>query len=267
MNFLLVILLMLSSSSWAQSSNTQSANSQKTDDPKPKFSILDEFASPLDKPAKYVFFGGTAATLLMLSTSHEVIKPIQRDISGDRPLGKFSQFGDAMGRVIPNILYAGTFFVDWLINKDSLSGERSLLMTKATLYSSVVVTALKYTVREDRPNGGGSISSFPSGHSTTAFAFASVVGMEHDLPYGIAAYTLATFVGLSRLNDNAHWVHDVVAGATIGASYGVGLYYQAKKKRDWKIRNNKYNTETQSMFQILPTPNLDGALGVYTVSF
>lgn len=265
MNFLLAILLIFGPSAWAQSSQVK--EEKKGDDPKPRFSILDEFASPLDKPAKYVFFGGTAAALLMLSASHEIIKPTQQEISEDKPLGKFSRFGDAMGRVIPNVLYAGTFFVDWLINKDSLSSERALLMTKATLYSSVVTTALKYSIREDRPNGGGSKASFPSGHSTTAFAFASVVGMEHDLPYGIAAYSLATFVAISRMNDNMHWLHDVIAGATIGASYGVGLYYQAKKKRDWKIRNDKFNTPTQSMFQILPAPNLDGALGVYTVSF
>lgn len=262
MNFLLQFLLILGFSlpTFAQSTVDL--------DPKPHFSILDEFESPIDtSPAKRVFYSGAAATLLLLSVQREVIRPATRAVARDKPLGKFSRFGDAMGRVVPNIIYTSVFFIDYLLRKDALSGERALLMTKATLYSSIVITALKYTVREPRPNGGGSIVSFPSGHTTTAFAFASVVGMEHDLPYGIAAYALASFVGFSRMNDNMHWVHDVVAGATIGASYGIGLYYQAKQKRDWKIRHNKFDHSKQSMFQVLPTEKLDGGMAVYALTF
>jgi hypothetical protein len=37
------------------------------------------------------------------------------------------------------------------------------------------------------------------------------------------AYSLAGFVAYSRMNDNQHWLHDVLAGATIGTSYGVGI--------------------------------------------
>lgn len=253
MHFLFLALIFLSTSIFAQ-----------TQGEKPHFTVLDELESPFDTPAKKVFYSGLAATVLLLSVQDEVIRPSQKELAQDKPLGKFSKFGDAMGRVIPNIVYAGTMFADYLINKNLLSGERALLMTKATLYSSAVTTVLKYTVQEPRPNGGGSTVSFPSGHTTTAFAFASVVGAEHDLPYGIAAYSLASFVGFSRMNDNMHWVHDVVAGATIGASYGLGLYHQAKMKRDWKTKNS---ASSQSLFQILPTNKLDGAMGLYVLTF
>lgn len=230
----------------------------------PKFSVVDELASPFDITAKKVLYSGAAATLILLSVQDEVIRPVQKDVAEDKPLGKFSKFVEPMGRVIPNILYAAFMFGDYLLTKNELSKERVILMTKATLYSSAVITVLKYTVQEPRPNGGGSKVSFPSGHTTTAFAFASVVGMEHDLPYGIAAYTLATLVGFSRMNDNMHWLHDVVAGATIGTSYGIGLYHQAKMKRDWK--NDDTNT-ARSLFQVLPTNKMDGAMGLYVLSF
>lgn len=253
MRFLLLLIFSLSSITFAQT---------KSDEP--HFTVLDELESPFDTPAKKVLYSGAAATLLLLSVQDEVIRPVQKDVAEDKPLGKFSKFGDAMGRVIPNIAYAAYMLGDFIFTKSDLSKERALLMTKATLYSSAVITVLKYTVQEPRPNGGGSKVSFPSGHTTTAFAFASVIGMEHDLPYGIAAYALATFVGFSRMNDNMHWVHDVVAGAAIGASYGIGLYHQAKIKRDWKKENAN---QAHSLFQILPTNKLDGAMGVYVVSF
>ena len=40
---------------------------------------------------------------------------------------------------------------------------------------------------------------------------------------------LAGTVALSRMNDNKHYLHDVVAGATIGTAYGLGIYFRRKK--------------------------------------
>jgi membrane-associated phospholipid phosphatase len=63
--------------------------------------------------------------------------------------------------------------------------------------------------------------SFPSGHATNAFALASVVAAHSDgwlIP--TLAYSLASGVAASRLNDNVHWASDVLAGALIGASTG-----------------------------------------------
>ncbi len=60
-------------------------------------------------------------------------------------------------------------------------------------------------------------ASFPSGHTMTAFALATGVSDEvHSLPVTIGMYTLAAGVGWSRMNDNKHWLTDVVTGAVIG---------------------------------------------------
>lgn len=60
-------------------------------------------------------------------------------------------------------------------------------------------------------------ASFPSGHTMTAFALATGVSDEvHSVPVTIGMYTLATGVAWSRMNDNKHWLTDVVAGAAIG---------------------------------------------------
>jgi membrane-associated phospholipid phosphatase len=61
-------------------------------------------------------------------------------------------------------------------------------------------------------------SSFPSGHTTAAFAAATVYAMEYkDRPLvPIVAYSAATIIGLSRITENKHWLSDVFAGAALG---------------------------------------------------
>jgi membrane-associated phospholipid phosphatase len=50
-----------------------------------------------------------------------------------------------------------------------------------------------------------------------AFALATGVSDElHSTPATIALYTLATGTAWSRMNDNKHWLTDVLAGAAIG---------------------------------------------------
>jgi hypothetical protein len=73
----------------------------------------------------------------------------------------------------------------------------------------------------------GDWSSFPSGHSTTAFAAAAAVTNEttrwwprSEWIVGPLMYTGATAVGLSRMYHNKHWGSDVVLGAAIGTFSG-----------------------------------------------
>jgi membrane-associated phospholipid phosphatase len=59
---------------------------------------------------------------------------------------------------------------------------------------------------------------FLRGHTTLAFAAATVYAMEYRnkplIP--VLAYTAASLIGLSRITENKHWATDVVAGAALG---------------------------------------------------
>jgi membrane-associated phospholipid phosphatase len=73
----------------------------------------------------------------------------------------------------------------------------------------------------------GDWRSFPSGHSTTAFAAASAVTDETTRWWprstwivGPMMYGGATLVGLSRMYHNKHWASDVALGAMIGTFSG-----------------------------------------------
>lgn len=168
--------------------------------------------------------GLTALTYLFKQSN------LQSNIAQSKPLGKYSKIGYDLGQLLPNAAYALVMGSNYLITKDPKSLERTELILKATLYSDLTTEIMKRTFNEKRPNGGK--LSFPSGHTTCAFAFASVITMEHSLPWGIAANLMASFVGFSRMNDNAHYLHDVIAGATIGTMYGVGLYYANVKQTE-----------------------------------
>jgi membrane-associated phospholipid phosphatase len=75
---------------------------------------------------------------------------------------------------------------------------------------------------------GDKYRSFPSGHTITAFAFASTVTRESRFWWpratwyvGTVFYGGASLVGLSRMYNNQHWASDVMAGAAIGTLVGL----------------------------------------------
>jgi membrane-associated phospholipid phosphatase len=75
---------------------------------------------------------------------------------------------------------------------------------------------------------GNAYESFPSGHTTVAFAAAAAVTSEsrrwwphQQWLVGPVLYGGATVVGLSRMYNNAHWASDVALGAAIGTFSGL----------------------------------------------
>lgn len=211
-----------------------------------KSRIIEEVKSPWTTKARNYLYGGTAALTTVFLFKKQLIDETQASVSTRKPLGTWSQQGDQMGQLIPNVLYMGAAY--WL-------GEtnKSMLMLKSTLYSGAITTALKFAIQEERPNGSNK-HSFPSGHSTTAFAFASTVASLHEWYWGASAYALAGFVGFSRINDNMHYMQDVVAGATIGMVYGVGVVEIQKKFFQAK---NKDSSTKQTSLNIMPVVDTD----------
>lgn len=87
--------------------------------------------------------------------------------------------------------------------------------TEALLWTFVTTHGIKYAAHKRRPNGLNT-QSMPSGHTSTAFASATHLAYAYGWWAGVPALAVATYTGLSRIADDAHWYSDIVAGATLG---------------------------------------------------
>lgn len=150
---------------------------------------------------------------------------------------KFSKYVlDPFGKgFYPLVLFAGMYLAG-SINENAYTQSVALNATKTFAIAAVTAFGIKQLTGRQRPSSdhflsprswsgpfsGGVDSSFPSIHTTTSFALASFLSSAYpDKKWvGIASYSMATLVGLSRLNDNQHWASDVFVGAVIG--YGIG---------------------------------------------
>lgn len=63
-------------------------------------------------------------------------------------------------------------------------------------------------------------SSFPSGHSSSAFFAAVILSGWLTAPYIVATFVLAVIIATSRVAVRIHHVSDVVAGAAVGSILG-----------------------------------------------
>ncbi|WP_159474907.1 phosphatase PAP2 family protein [Dyadobacter sp. 3J3] len=117
--------------------------------------------------------------------------------------------------------------------------NRSVILLKGEILAIGTATLLKKMTHELRPDGSA-YTSFPSGHTTQAFAAATFLSEEYKdrykwMPY--ASYTVASSVGLLRVANNRHYISDVLVGAGIGFLSMKVAYWTHQYK--WGKRNRK----------------------------
>ncbi|MFD3325927.1 bifunctional phosphatase PAP2/diacylglycerol kinase family protein [Streptomyces sp. NPDC058701] len=103
-------------------------------------------------------------------------------------------------------------------------------MASLALASATINTVGKWSVRRARPRLDGvpavrqlstqpRTTSFPSGHSASAFAFAAGLALESP-GWGAVVAPVAASVAFSRVYTGVHYPSDVVAGAALGVAAG-----------------------------------------------
>ncbi len=126
----------------------------------------------------------------------------------------------------PGILVpaAGLFTIS-LATKNSKFQDAAFTSLQSVVYAGSMTYGLKRAFGRLRPEEGMGASifrplsrhtSFPSGHTTAAFALITpwVLYYPNPLTYGL--FALGTSTAIARMALNKHWPTDVMAGAAIG---------------------------------------------------
>ncbi len=116
--------------------------------------------------------------------------------------------------------------------------------------TAVATEILKYVIPEKRPRGG--MHSFPSGHTSFAFALATAVGENHR-GARLPLYALATAIGASRVDVRAHYVHDVIAGAALG--YFTTKYFMRRNRPEVSSASNSPAAAAPTSSALILEPN------------
>jgi len=134
-----------------------------------------------------------------------------------------------------------------LIEKDDNLLKNAIYVGAAIGVDGVMTYSLKKVVNRDRPYvtypdihpaAYETSNSFPSGHTSLAFATATAMSLKYPKWYVIApSYFWACSVGYSRLNLGVHYPSDVLAGALLGAGSAFVTY--KVNEWIWKKHENK----------------------------
>jgi hypothetical protein len=127
-------------------------------------------------------------------------------------------------------LSLATFAYGRLMDQPKVSHLGNDLL-QAQILSELIVEPLKLATQRLRPNQTahcGVNCSFPSGHAAVTFAGATVIERHLGWRYSVIGYAIATYVAMSRLHDNVHYLSDVVFGAAVGTIAGRTVVHHAR---------------------------------------
>ena len=144
---------------------------------------------------------------------------VNEALVGNDTADKIFKAGEILGE-LPTLLASSSvvYAVGRIGDKPKVS-HLGMDLIEALAMSEALTQSLKYTTRRERPDGS-SKNSFPSGHAADTFAFATALERHLNWKYSIIGYTFASYVAISRLPANRHWLSDAVFGSAVGIIAG-----------------------------------------------
>ncbi len=156
--------------------------------------------------------------------------------------------------VFPILTYLGEAGAVWIVLAVALLFFRRTRVTGVLVLVAMLLTfltgelLLKNIVCRPRPCSAfpeiplliprpGSYS-FPSGHSGSSFAAATVLFLRHRRP-GIAALVLAALIAFSRVFLFVHYPTDILAGALLGVLFALAVYHFFRSKLEPMLQQRR----------------------------
>lgn len=168
-----------------------------------------------------------ATTTALIFTDRETSSWVSRNGS----LPKASRYVSFGGSIYTTGGVAAGFYLIGRATRNRRAQETGMLAVEALINTAIVTEILKLATQRMRPNtdsGRGRFfthgNSFPSGHSSSAWAVATVIAYEYqDRPFvRYGAFAVAAAISLSRYSGRNHFLSDVLTGSAIG--FGIGRF-------------------------------------------
>jgi len=208
--------------------------------------IWQDFRAYIRQPAdweqgQWLTLGGVAlltATAIQYDESVRSGFAANQSASGDQLAAIGNGWGelDSLGGLTLLSIYLGGELID-----DAGLVQLSANGLEAVVLSGVTTGIGKALFARTRPNATTSAAdwgqggqSFPSGHTTMAFALSTVLAESGDSPSlgrRLFFYSLASLTAYARMYDQKHWLSDTVAGAAIGVNAGLFVVNRQRQRQ------------------------------------
>ena len=147
-----------------------------------------------------------------------------------------SSVGDYYGKLSTGYYLGSALYLAGIVSNDDWVRYTGRAVLEAHTFSLLITGILKVVAGRSRPylfEGNKRFNwlethnrkwSFPSGHTTAAFAISSALSKRIDKPWATAGlYALSSITALDRIYDDKHWLSDTLLGAAIGTAVGLAV--------------------------------------------
>lgn len=213
--------------------------------------LLDDIQHVLTEPSRWQSeewksFG--CAALAVAGTAIVIDGPLRDGMRRQPRDNSFMLNIERFGAEYSIAVVGGFYLAGSLADNDKAITVAQDGLTASIIASGLITPAIKIVTGRSRPyEDAGTYnfqalgadkrsSSFPSGHTTEAFALASVISAHYEETWvRSSAYTVAALVGLARTYHDAHFASDVLAGALIGNWVGQSVVSHNRTPRTAKV--------------------------------
>lgn len=150
---------------------------------------------------------------------HPLDDNVNKALVGNRSAEHFFKVGEVIGELGTLLGGATTVYAVGRLKDQPKVSHVGMDLIQSLAISEGLTQTLKYTTRRERPDHS-SRNSFPSGHAADTFAFATALERHLGWKYAGPAYAFASYVAISRMPANRHWLSDAVFGAAVGIIAG-----------------------------------------------
>jgi membrane-associated phospholipid phosphatase len=194
---------------------------------------VDVAATPVDVKGHGLI--GTLATAGAVGLTYVFDDDIRDKLQGTKSgaLETATDVGAIIGNPFVHLGVAGVVYGGGVLADSPKWRETGEMLGEAALLADAATFVLKQAIGRSRPSETGEKGSFrpfqfksgydsmPSMHTASSFAMASVMASTSE-NHAVKAlyYSVAAFVGFSRMYQDKHWAADVVLGAAIGELCG-----------------------------------------------